>query len=342
MLLDWIKTRDLLKKNDFAIRSFMNPSKIALGLLKSPEGISVIVKSGLSDEYAKVVTDVWKPLPKGEDVKKKEYVQKMLPDLFRLIGDNLESLSLKPKMQARQVSYDVLKPHFDNLRESLIEGKERMEASALESSNPYLTVSIEDSYQAGEHFQVSAKIASSVETIWGNWIEKVVPLFNDKMFRVGAGGFDSILGEVAYDIKSGPNVMNKGLVEEAKAKREAISRLAKIKEFQGLISVKDFQVAITYGKEENAGSFMKNSFGMITFGADAWKTLTGDEWNAYNLFLWQIRYEIESGKKWTTDDLEKAVKQFINSFYCGDVKKLGMALDTKTFTEIHKMCVNSA
>jgi hypothetical protein len=338
-LLDWKKSYELLKKNDFDLRTYTNPLKIAIGLLKSEAYVSEIIKKSLAEKYSKSVADVWMPLPKGDDVKKKEKVIENLPKILKLIHDNLDSLKSSGTDPVINATYENLKPFFKDLHESIEDGRNRMQKDALNTSNPYLTVSIEVDLEEGKQFQTAAKIASSVETIWGNWIEVVVPQFNKNLFRVGAGGFDSILGDVAFDIKSGPKVMNKGLVEDAKAKRETISGLSKIDDFKDMVAVKDFRVAIVYGKEEDA-DMMKNSSGMIIFGAESWKTLTGDEWNAYKLFLWQIMYEIESGKKWSKEDLQNAVKLFVCSFY-GDVDSAAStALNHDLFKIVEKMCVN--
>jgi hypothetical protein len=50
-----------------------------------------------------------------------------------------------------------------------------------------------------------------------------------------------------------------------------------------------------------------------------WKKLTGDEWNAFILFAWQVRHAIESADgAWKKDQIEPAMNEFVNSFYNGD------------------------
>ena len=69
--------------------------------------------------------------------------------------------------------------------------------------------------------------------------------------------------------------------------------------------------------------------GGIVIGPDTWKELTGDEWNAFKFFIWQIRYGVEElNKKWSVADLQKAVKIFLKSFY-GNEKLSGFTEQTK-------------
>jgi len=92
-----------------------------------------------------------------------------------------------------------------------------------------------------------------------------------------------------------------------------------------------------YGRKEFAKPWMRDSDGMIIFGSDSWKKLTGDEWNSYKLFLWQIRYKFEKSKKgWSRKDLKDAVEHFVDSYYGNDVKKLRQALKNSEFKKLEK------
>ena len=46
-----------------------------------------------------------------------------------------------------------------------------MNREYIGKSNPYITVSIDNSFELGKNFQLKAKISSSVETSWGGWIK---------------------------------------------------------------------------------------------------------------------------------------------------------------------------
>ena len=77
--------------------------------------------------------------------------------------------------------------------------------------------------------------------------------------------------------------------------------------------------------------------GGLVIGPDTWKELTGDEWNAFKFFIWQIRYGVEElNKKWSAADLQKAVKIFLNSFY-GDEELLAKAEKDPEFEILKKL-----
>jgi hypothetical protein len=212
-----------------------------------------------------------------------------------------------------------------------------MEKEAIANSNPYLTISVKESYDRGIEFQIAAKLASSVETSWGCWIQKIIPMFNPSVVAVGAGGFDCVLHNTSYDIKSGPNVMNKDQVEEAKQKRATVRDLASLQQFKGLVAVNDFKVAISYGKKSIARMFMREPTGLIIFGAETWREITGDEWNAYQLFIWQLKHKIESHHdEWTKDGMTAAVEQFMNSFYDDPVGQLLRAQKSNEYLELQR------
>jgi hypothetical protein len=235
--------------------------------------------------------------------------------------------------------------NYTNLHHKLIELEksfqdtiEKDQSSYTIKSNPYITVSIGSSLYEGQQFQINAKIASSIETKWGNWIESVIPLFNKNIVKVGAGGFDVILNDTAYDIKSGPNVMNKGQVFDALAKRDKIKQMSLSSEFEKIVKVKDFKVATAYGKKSSAELYMKSeNSGLILFGADSWKTLTGDEWNAYRLFIWQLQYLIQT-KKWNADrdNILKSIEIFFECSYDKYREKLNEALQRPEYLQLIK------
>jgi hypothetical protein len=159
-----------------------------------------------------------------------------------------------------------------------------------------LLLAAKASFSDGKKFQMGAKLASSIETGWGNWIEEIIPLFNRSIYEVHSGNYDYVLKQIAYDVKSGPNSMNNAQVESAKRKRNVIRRLYTEKGFENIIYVRDFKIALCYGKKSIARMFMRDDTGLIGFAAESWRELTGDEWNACRLFLWQLRYSIEVKK----------------------------------------------
>jgi hypothetical protein len=337
-MLDWAAVSYQMKKHGFPRKQFMNPLRISLALLHSEKKISELVSLGLSEEYANIVVDIWKPKPESkEGIEAKEAVRKGLPELFKLLATQVGSLVAGKLVPTEPATYETLQSHFASLEETFASAVSRMEKEAIANSNPYLTISVKESYDRGIEFQIAAKLASSVETSWGCWIQKIIPMFNPSVVAVGAGGFDCVLHNTSYDIKSGPNVMNKDQVEEAKQKRATVRDLASLQQFKGLVAVNDFKVAISYGKKSIARMFMREPTGLIIFGAETWREITGDEWNAYQLFIWQLKHKIESHHdEWTKDGMTAAVEQFMNSFYDDPVGQLLRAQKSNEYLELQR------
>jgi len=314
---------------------------MSIAFLKSITVLKDIVNMGFSSDYASIISRIWRPNP-GSDKERetKELVKSKMPELYEKICNYMgkeQQTSLVP-VKEQVVSYTTFRPFFKRLDASFKDARSRMKDKAIETSNPFLTISIEDTFDSGKKFQVIAKIASSVETKWGNWIEQAIPIFNKSILYIGAGGFDYILNDVVYDVKSGPRVMNKDQVEEAKMKHNIINSLSESKDLSEMIRIRDFKVALAYGKESIAGIFMRNSEGLMLFGADTWEEITGDEWNAYRLYLWSIRHSIEKTKKsWNTGELEGAVIYFLNSFYDDHSDKLQTALSLPEYKELERI-----
>lgn len=166
-------------------------------------------------------------------------------------------------------------------------------------------------------------------------------MFNSNISIIGAAGYDCILNNTAYDIKSGPNVMNKDQVEIAKIKRETIQNLSREKRLQTLLNVNDFKVAIAYGKSSIADMFMLNNGDLIIFGVDCWKELTGDESNIFRLFLWQLKYQIlEKKGKWDKQIINECISQFIQTFYDNEIdQKLDLIVNMDEFREL-EICLD--
>ena len=152
---------------------------------------------------------------------------------------------------------------------------------------------------------------------------------------------DVKVGSTVYDIKSGPNVLNLRDVDGINKKIRLIPEL-KNKSFGKFIEVTSYKVGIIYGRWELRNTYMKQiKEGGIVIGPDTWKELTGDEWNAFKFFIWQIRYGVEElNKKWSYADLKKAVKIFLNSFY-GDEELLAKAKKDPEFQSVKKTILKS-
>ena len=115
--------------------------------------------------------------------------------------------------------------------------------------------------------------------------------------------------------------MNKDQVEEAKKKQKVILTAANDNTLKDIFVLHDFKVAIAYGHRERAWSFMAKAGDLIIYGADTWATLTGDEYNAFRLFLAGIQYKIEQNAPWTLKDFELAVDNYVEIFYLGAREK---------------------
>ena len=128
-----------------------------------------------------------------------------------------------------------------------------------------------------------------------------------------------------------------GIFEGVNKKIDLISKLQN-KSFGKFIEVTSYKVGIIYGRWELRNSYMKKiKEGGLVIGPDTWKELTGDEWNAFKFFIWQIRYGVEElNKKWSAADLQKAVKIFLNSFY-GDEELLAKAEKDPEFKILKKL-----
>jgi len=307
---------------------------LGMNLLKSEQSISEFEESWF-EEFSKTILDIWLPNPNDKEKKKKTEVQKFLPKTFSVLKKNSDSIFTSGTSKKPKPTYENSKLLFDEWRKSVEKTRSVFEKDAISFANPYLTISVEDNLEKGTDFQKHAKIGSSLETKWGNWGEKALELFNENLIPVHSGRIDFRLGKILYDVKSGPNVLNIRDVDGAKLKQAKIIELSTKKSFKNLIGVNNFSVGIVYGREELASTWMKDSNGLIIFGVDTWKTLTGDEWNAYKFFVWNLRYNVQELKQtWSEEDLTNAVKMFINSFYGEDEKSLEKALSHTEFKKI--------
>jgi len=335
-MFDLEKLQDKLSDNDVELTKGLKTClNVGINLLKTEQSILEFEKHWF-DEFSQTIVDIWLPNPTDKEKKKKITTQKILPKAFSIVKKNSDLIFINKKIPKSKPTFENSKLLFDEWRKSVLVTKTDFEKGAIAYANPYLTISVEETLEEGSDFQKHAKIASSLETKWGNWGEKGLELFNNNLIPVHAGRIDFRLGETLYDVKSGPNVLNLRDLDGARLKQEKIRTLSKEKSFKNLIGVNDFSVGIVYGREELATkNWMRDTDGLIIFGVDTWKTLTGDEWNAYRFFIWNLRYNVEELKQtWSNDNLTKAVKMFIDSFYGENKSILEKALSDTEFKKI--------
>ncbi len=332
--IELLKTK--LSDNDIKLTQGLKTClNVGVNLLKTEKSILEFNDNWFGD-FSQTVIDIWLPHPTDKEKKKKAETRKLLPESFLILKQEADSIFLSKKIDESKPTYEKSKSLFDEWRKSVLATREDFEDGAIAYSNPYLTISVEDTLEEGSDFQKHAKIASSLETKWGNWGEKGLEIFNKKLIPVHAGRIDFKLGKILYDVKSGPNVLNLRDVDGARLKQGKIRQISNQKSFGELIGVSDFSVGIVYGREELATKpWMQKTDGLIIFGNDTWRALTGDEWNAYTFFVWSLRYNIEELKQnWSDEDKENAIRMFVNSFYGENESVLEKALSDAEYKKI--------
>ena len=335
-MIDLEQLKDNLDQKDIKLTKGLKTClNVGINLLKTEQSISEFEKSWF-DEFSQTVVDIWLPNPTDKEKVTKKETRKILPESFSIVKKDSDSILINKKNIKSNPTFENSKLLFKEWRKSVLVTRSKFEKGAIMLANPYLTISVEETLEQGSNFQKHAKIASSVETKWGNWGEKGLELFNNNLIPVHAGRIDFRLGETLYDVKSGPNVLNLRDVDGARLKQGKIRMLSQEKSFKDLIGINDFSVGIVYGREELATkNWMRDTNGLIIFGIDTWKTLTGDEWNAYRFFIWNLRYNVEELKQtWSKDNLTKAVKMFVDSFYGENKSILEKALSDTEFKKI--------
>ena len=274
------------------------PIKIILASIKDYNALyTVYHNEELLKQFSTIILDIWKPRPKKqEDIDKKEHIRKNFSNIIAMILFTLENYQHNLNSKSHSVIDEKsvsetnkqlqIKNYLDKLNKKIKNSKENMQIKWMKTANPYITSFVNESWNAGQVFQLGAKISSSIETLWGNWIENAIYIFNPELFYINTGGMDFVKDEIAYDVKSGPQVMNKDQVEEAKAKHSAIQIAINNKSLNNIFTLKDFKVAIAYGNRNNAWPFMAREGDLMIYGPETWTTLTNDEWNAFRLFIY--------------------------------------------------------
>jgi hypothetical protein len=158
------------------------------------------------------------------------------------------------------------------IQKVLTESVPRFIEEAIKTSHPFLIRPLFRSYPAAIVYAVGGKLASSLETIWGEIGEELFLAMGENLRPIRNGGIDVVYNRDAYDIKSGPAVMNKDQVDVSLLKQNLIQNR---KEVPGLDT---FHVALVYGKASSIGRTMIDSVrdGNILPARAAWEKLTGD------------------------------------------------------------------
>jgi len=296
----------------------LNCLDMGILFLYNEEDVEKFTPEMLTD-FIEAIVDIWKP---EGDEKAEQMKKETVPELEKILSGLQKNIKkyLMAETEVEEATYENVKPLFEEWQKYI--NKKLYKNMDLKLANPFLTVSIAKTLGKGIAFQNSQKITRRAVTEWGGQFEGAFAIFNPKMKTLHAGRMDVKAYTTLYDIKSGPNVLQLGQVDGINKKISLIAELKK-KSFGKFIEITSYKVAIIYGRWELRNSYMKKiRDGGLVIGPDTWKELTGDDWNAFKLFIWQIRYGIvELNKKWVSADLKKAVKIFLNSFY-GDVNLL--------------------
>lgn len=141
---------------------------------------------------------------------------------------------------------------------------------AIHTGNPFLFRSLFSNFREAEQFAIGGKLNSSLETKYGNLFEKLMLAFSNGR-AIYDGGLDVIVGDSAFDIKSGPSVMNKSMVDAFSAKQVLIQ------DRKILPGIKNYKIALGYGRRDNLNSFMAKIDSEILTAREAWKEITGIE-----------------------------------------------------------------
>lgn len=141
---------------------------------------------------------------------------------------------------------------------------------AISTVNPFMFRSLFLSYEDAQEFAVGGKLNSSLETKYGSLFESLMTAFN-YCRGIYDGGVDVAVGQNAFDIKSGPKVMNKSMVDAFSAKQQIIER-------ENLLpDLRTYKIALGYGIKDNLNSFMASIETEVLPAREAWYAITGVE-----------------------------------------------------------------
>lgn len=157
-------------------------------------------------------------------------------------------------------------------RKVLTESVPKFLLDAIKSTHPFLLRPLFRSYPNALTYAVGGKVASSLETTWGDVGEDLYLAMSPALRSVRNGGIDVVNKREAFDIKSGPAIMNNDQISILHIKQKMIQQEKKVP------SLDTFKVALVYGKESEAfGTMVKDvQSGNILPARIAWERLTGD------------------------------------------------------------------
>ncbi len=330
---------DLVPSPFFGMRrvSILGSLKIFLASLTNLNALDVLLLDSASlVSFGSVLSDIWIPnAKKKSELNKKDWLASNFENIVSWFIEKKETISyetIENDINQNNTNLDQLISDLDGRFE---EKKVSMANDWYETANPFITAFISNSWEEGKKFQINAKTSSSVETLWGSWIERVLEVLNPDLFYINAGGFDFIYEGVAYDVKSGPQVMNKDQVAEANLKQKAIQSASNNPILTNIFGLTDFKVAIAYGNRQNAWPFMAQAVNIIIYGSETWQILTKNEYNAFIVFLKCITLKQEKFFSWCKNDLFLACNNFNNVFYLGDKDKLNILLNLPEYLSIY-------
>lgn len=196
---------------------------------------------------------------------------------FRQKGDDEKLLGLAAdllRLEARKL--DLLLLFLDEIVR-LRNDIPTLAKEAIVTGNPFLFRSLFLNFKEAEEFAVGGKLNSSLETKYGNLFEELMYGFGNCR-GIYNGGVDVAIRTKAFDIKSGPNVMNKGMVDAFSAKQHLIQ------DVKLLPDLDTYKVALGYGKRDELNSFMAKIESEILDGREAWTEITGIDYSPEIIF----------------------------------------------------------
>jgi hypothetical protein len=190
--------------------------------------------------------------------------------LFQNHPEDLESLQiLASLLELDTQKLDLLVLFLDEILR-IAESIPFLAKEAILTGNPFLFRSLFLNFKEAEEFAVGGKLNSSLETKYGNLFEKLMGEFKNCQ-GIYDGGVDVVIGGDAFDIKSGPNVMNKSMVDAFSAKQVLVQ------DKRILPDISTYRIALGYGKKEQLNSFMAKIESEILTGRESWTKITGRE-----------------------------------------------------------------
>ncbi len=189
---------------------------------------------------------------------------------FRNQAGDIESLQiLASLLELDTKKLDLLVLFLDEILK-MTKSIPNLAKEAILTGNPFLFRSLFLDFKEAEEFAVGGKLNSSLETKYGNLFEKLMGEF-ENCRGVYDGGVDVVTRGEAFDIKSGPKIMNKSMVDAFSAKQALIQD-------EGILpDISTYRIALGYGEKEQLNEFMAKIESEILTGRESWTKITGME-----------------------------------------------------------------